>query len=260
MQVAFACGNGIHDRRDTRHAYPDRAFVGETRLRHRPRRLRTTARDAFRRDRPRRRGAGPTGLLLASELRRRGVTCRLIDSHAAPLHWDRATIVHPRSLEVFESLGLVDRFLAVGVKQRFAHLHSWGEVLGEIDLSLCGSRYPFNIGISEEVTESVLTDYLHRHGGDVVRSSRLVELCARDDGFAARIERDGRTEEIAADWVVGCDGLHSTTRKLAGIELAGHDIAEPWAVFDVTLAGWSEPYEAIYASLEETPVIPTTPC
>jgi 2-polyprenyl-6-methoxyphenol hydroxylase-like FAD-dependent oxidoreductase len=36
-------------------------------------------------------------------------------------------------------------------------------------------------------------------------------------------------------WVVGCDGLHSTTRTLSGIETAGHDIAEPWAVFDATL-------------------------
>jgi len=56
-------------------------------------------------------GAGPTGLLLASELQRRAVPCHLIDAQPAPLHWDRATVLHPRSLEVFESLGLVDRCL-----------------------------------------------------------------------------------------------------------------------------------------------------
>lgn len=43
-------------------------------------------------------GAGPTGLLLAAELQRRGVECRLIDANPEPLHWDRATVVHPRSL------------------------------------------------------------------------------------------------------------------------------------------------------------------
>ena len=53
-------------------------------------------------------GAGPTGLLLASELLRRNVECRVIDAHQAPLHWDRATVVHPRSLELFEGLGLLD--------------------------------------------------------------------------------------------------------------------------------------------------------
>lgn len=79
-------------------------------------------------------GAGPTGLLLAAELHRRGVGCRVIDANPAPLHWDRATVVHPRSLEVFESLGIVDPLLAAGVKQRIARIHSAGEVLGEIDL------------------------------------------------------------------------------------------------------------------------------
>src|SRR5262249_31109934 len=65
------------------------------------------------------------------------------------------------------------------------------------------------------------------------------------------------TEKIATQWVVGCDGLHSTTRELSGIALAGHDIPEPWAVFDVTLTGWSEPYEAIYCFLDAIPVILT---
>ncbi len=116
-------------------------------------------------------GAGPTGLLLASELLRRNVECRLIDSHQAPLHWDRATVVHPRSLELFECLGILEPLLTAGVKQRIARLHSQGTVLGEIDLSICGSRYGFNIGISEEVTELILTGYLHRQGGKVIRSS-----------------------------------------------------------------------------------------
>ena len=114
-------------------------------------------------------GAGPTGLLLAAELYRRGMDCRVIDANPAPLHWDRATVVHPRSLEVFESLGILEPLLAAGVKQRTARLHSAGRVLGEIDLVLCGSRYGFNIGISEEVTESILTDYLRGQGGDVLR-------------------------------------------------------------------------------------------
>ena len=81
-------------------------------------------------------GAGPTGLLLAAELHRRGVRCRLIDAHASPLHWDRATVVHPRSLEIFESLGILEPFLSAGVKQYRARLHSDGAVLGDIDLAI----------------------------------------------------------------------------------------------------------------------------
>jgi 2-polyprenyl-6-methoxyphenol hydroxylase-like FAD-dependent oxidoreductase len=202
-------------------------------------------------------GAGPTGLLLAAELQRRGVRCHVIDAHAAPLHWDRATVVHPRSLEVFESLGIDEPFLRDGVKQRRACLHADGGLLGEIDLAICGSRYGFNIGLSEEVTENILNDYLQRQGGAVQRGSRLVDLVDRQDGFLAMIECDGATEPLPVQWVVGCDGLHSTTRELAGIDLAGHDIAEPWAVFDVTLDGWSQSYEGNYAYLDEVPVILT---
>jgi len=203
-------------------------------------------------------GAGPTGLLLAAELCRRGVRTRIIDANPGPLHWDRATVVHPRSLEVFESLGIVEPLLAIGVKQRFARIHSAGRVLGEIDLSLCGSRYGFNLGVSEEVTESVLTEYLHRLGGEVVRSSRLVGLEQDADRVVATIDHAGKEKKVSAQWLVGCDGIRSAARSLSGIELSGHDHAESWAVFDTTLPLWTEPYDAIYGYLDQPTVILTS--
>lgn len=202
-------------------------------------------------------GAGPTGLLLAGELHRRGVPCHLVDAEPEPLHWDRATVVHPRSLEMFESIGLLERFLEAGVEQRVARLHSDGQVLGEIDISTCGSRYGFNVGISEEVTESILTDHLQHHGGQVVRGARLVTLEDGPDGLLVGIDGHGSLEHASFEWVVGCDGLHSVVRRLCDIELMGHDIPEPWAVFDATATGWSEPFEANYCYLEATPVILT---
>jgi 2-polyprenyl-6-methoxyphenol hydroxylase-like FAD-dependent oxidoreductase len=202
-------------------------------------------------------GAGPTGLLLTAELQRRGVECRLIDANPEPLHWDRATVVHPRSLEIFESLGIVEPLLAEGVKQRMARLHSAGSVLGEIDLSICGSRYGFNIGISEEVTERILTEYLERHGGNIQRSSRLVDLRAGDKGVFATIDHDGVPEQLIAQWVVGCDGVRSVTRTLSGIEFVGRDRPDPWAVFDATISDWPHSYEGNYAYLDEPPVILT---
>ena len=69
-------------------------------------------------------GAGPTGLLLASELLRRNVACHLIDSHSAALHWDRATVVHPRTLELFEGLGLAEPILRKVYHENAARLLS----------------------------------------------------------------------------------------------------------------------------------------
>lgn len=202
-------------------------------------------------------GAGPAGLLTAAELQRRGVDCLLIDAHERPLDWDRATVVHPRSLEILDTLGIIEPLLAAGVKQRRARIHAGGSELGIIDLELAGSRYPFNIGISEEVTETVLADHLARLGGKVTRATKLVGLQEQDDSVLATVERGGKLSQVLAQWVVGCDGHHSTVRMLTGIEQDGHDINQPWAVFDATIPDWPEAFEANYAYLDQIPVILT---
>ena len=202
-------------------------------------------------------GAGPTGLLLAAELERRGVSCHLIDALPGPLHWDRATVVHPRSLQIFESMGLAEKFLEAGCKQRVIKVHSDGKLLGSMDLSTCGSVYGFNLGLSEEITESILTDYLVRQGGEVHRASRLVGLRPHDDGLLAAIEREGEQYEVKVRWAVGCDGLHSPTRELSGIGFDGHAIAKAWAVFDAAVKGWNDTYEGIFPFLDASPIILT---
>jgi 2-polyprenyl-6-methoxyphenol hydroxylase-like FAD-dependent oxidoreductase len=202
-------------------------------------------------------GAGPTGLLMAAELQRRGVDCLLIDAHEQPMEWDRATVVHPRSLEILDALGISEPLLTAGVKQRRARIHAGGALLGEIDLALCGSRYPFNIGISEEVTEAILTGYLASHGGEVARATTLIGLQQDSKGVQATVRHHDVESQIHARWVVGCDGHHSAVRAMAGIEQEGHDISQPWAVFDTAIRGWPHPFEANYAYLDEIPVILT---
>ena len=133
-------------------------------------------------------GAGPTGLLLAAELQRRDVPCLLIDALDAPLGWDRATVVHERSLEIFEALGIADPLLAEGARTRGARFHSDGEVLAELSLDLPGSRYGFQLGLSEEFTESVLAACLERHGG----CRHPLDPPGRADGGRARGDGDAR--------------------------------------------------------------------
>ena len=203
-------------------------------------------------------GAGPTGLLLASELERRGVPSLLVDALDAPRGWDRATVVHSRSMEIFEALGLAEPFLDQGVKTRAARFHSAGHVIGELNLELVDSRYPFDLGISEEVTESVLTAHLEQHGGSVTRSTKLVALEQRDEGVLVTLERDGESTQLEVPWVVGCDGLHSVVRDFIGVEFEGTDIAAPWAVFDAAVDGWDDEYDVAAAFLD-TPTVILTP-
>jgi FAD binding domain len=91
----------------------------------------------------------------------------------------------------------------------------------------------------------------------VNRSSRLAGLTPHLDGVLADIERDGERYQVDARWVVGCDGIHSPTRELSGVGFEGHDITRPWAVFDATLQGWAETFEASFIYLETLPVILT---
>ncbi len=119
------------------------------------------------------------------------------------------------------------------------------------------SIYGFNLGLSEEVTESALTDYLHSQGGEVTRSSRLVGLTPQTDEVIAEIDHDGMRYQVNARWVVGCDGIHSATRELTGIEFEGHKYAKQWAVFDATVEGWNDTYEGIFAYHDLLPIILT---
>lgn len=202
-------------------------------------------------------GAGPTGLLLAGQLRRRGVACLLIDALDAPRPWDRATVVHCRSMEVFEALGLADRFLRDGVRVRGTCLRSGGETLGFLGYGGLDSRYPFDIGISEEVTESVLLGDLERRGGHVLRSTLLAGLEQTPDTVVVTFEHDGERHEVTASWLVACDGFHSTVRSLVGIPFEGTDIEPAWAVFDAALDGWDEELDIAFAHLDVPPVILT---
>jgi 2-polyprenyl-6-methoxyphenol hydroxylase-like FAD-dependent oxidoreductase len=165
--------------------------------------------------------------------------------------------VHPRSLQIFEALGIVDKLLDVGCRQRVIKVFSDRKMLGEIDLSTSGSVYGFNLGLSEEVTESALTDYLHSQGGEVTRSSRLVGFTSHADEVIAEIDNDGKRYQVSACWVVGCDGIRSATRELTGIEFEGHKYAKQWAVFDTTIDGWNDTYEGIFAYHDLLPIILT---
>ena len=202
-------------------------------------------------------GAGPTGLLLAAELERRGVPCLLIDALDAPRGWDRATVLHERSLQILEALGIVDGVLDVGVRTRASRILSDGVLLGEVDLALTGSRYGFQVGVSEEVTESVLTAHLEAVGGAVTRSTALVGLQSGEDAVTATLERDGERREVVVRWVVGCDGMHSVVREAAGIAFPGADIDARWGVFDATLDGWEDDFDVVFAHLDQPPVILT---
>ena len=179
-------------------------------------------------------GAGPVGLLLACELARRGVAARVIDKLPRPTTESRAIIVHARSLEMLERVGVVDEVMATGLKVTGAQFHADGATRAQIPLNTVDSPYPFSVTLPQTDTERILAERLAALGGAVERGTELVGLEEEEQIVRARLRReDGREEAVASSWVAGTDGSHSAVRSAVGMRLEGSFKGERFLLGDV---------------------------
>lgn len=201
-------------------------------------------------------GAGPTGLVLAIELARRGVPCHLIDRRPTPLGRDRAIVIKSRSLEVLAGMGLVERFIQAGRAIRAIDLFAGGTPVASVGLDGLDSPFPFDLCLPEEETERLLTDELERLGGRIERGVEFSGLEQAERSVQARLRtlQDGE-RVLEASWVVGTDGLHSAVRETIGDDFEGHDYPTLWGVADAHLAGWSRPTDHATVQIEPPVVI-----
>lgn len=183
-------------------------------------------------------GAGPTGLMLAIELARRGIPFHIIDQRSAPLPWDRAAVVKSRSLEIFAALGIADEFVRRGKKIRGADFYEHTTRRASVRLADLDTPFPFTLGLSESETEAILTAELERLGGAIERGVTFISMEADDGGARVKIRDDKGERTIHAAWVVGTDGLHSKVRDAVGITFDGHDYPLLWGVVDAHFARW----------------------
>jgi 2-polyprenyl-6-methoxyphenol hydroxylase-like FAD-dependent oxidoreductase len=162
------------------------------------------------------------GLVAASSLARLGVDVRIIDLLASPNTFSRAAVIHARSLEMLDSMGTVEPFLDEGRRLRSVEMRCGDKRLASIDLSEVPSRYPFDLGLSQDRSEALLTAHLTDVGGSIERGVRLTDLRQHADAVDVVLEHpDGRVEETTVSWVIGCDGGHSVVRALAPTKLKG---------------------------------------
>ncbi|MDI5965456.1 FAD-dependent oxidoreductase [Streptantibioticus silvisoli] len=172
-------------------------------------------------------GAGPTGLTLACEFARRGVSFRLIEAAAGPQPGSRGKGVQPRSLEVFDDLGIVDRVLANGWLAMPMHSTAPdGRVTrgGAVPEELANRPdipWAASLITPEWRVEEALRSRLAEFGGAVEFGTALAGFEQSEDGVTAQVVAGGEAETVTARWLVGCDGGHSTVRKQAGIPFTG---------------------------------------
>jgi 2-polyprenyl-6-methoxyphenol hydroxylase-like FAD-dependent oxidoreductase len=192
-------------------------------------------------------GAGPTGLMLANQLVRRGVRVQIIDRHPGPSLQTRALGVQARTLEIYSHLGIVERALELGKRATGANIWSLGRRAARIPLGAIGldiSPYPFLLILGQDDNERLLGNALRDQGTTISWNTELVGLAQETDRVRATLKQpDGTTREITAAWIAGCDGAHSAVREFNGIAFQGAPYEHVFFVADTQATGAMVPDE-----------------
>jgi 2-polyprenyl-6-methoxyphenol hydroxylase-like FAD-dependent oxidoreductase len=196
-------------------------------------------------------GAGPTGLTLAACLAVHGVRARVVDRSLDRARESRALAIQPRSLEALAGLGIADQLMAAGNPALRLSLHARGRTVSApmFDLGLDDTAYPHLLFLSQAETERTLNARVVAAGVRVERGVELVALSAMPDGVVATLRHgSGRTEVVRTRYVVGCDGAHSSVRRLAGIAFEGGSYPQTFVLADVDADGVTPDAVHVYLS------------
>lgn len=187
-------------------------------------------------------GAGAAGLTLAIDLARRGITFRLIEKNQQPFHGSRGKGIQPRSQEVFEDLGILDRLMAVGgvypTDRRYRDDGSYSEAeFTESTAPTPAEPYQQPLMVPQFLTEQVMRERLLELGHAPEFGCELVGFDQDADGVTARLAGKGGEERMRARWLVGADGGRSFVRHALAIGFPGKILGVRALVADTVLTG-----------------------
>ncbi|MEM5457527.1 FAD-dependent monooxygenase [Paraburkholderia phytofirmans] len=192
-------------------------------------------------------GAGPVGLLLATELRRDGVDVRLVDRMPARIFYCKALGVTPRTIEIFEDIGIARRAIEAGVWLTGVQTWQDGTPVPARSMSIQGQGLPYgSLSLAQFETERLLEAALAAQGGRVEYGVELVAFEEREGAVHAQLtDSSGQTHTLRCRWLVGCDGAHSKVRSTLGLAFEGGQYPQTFALADLDVE-WDLPRGPMY--------------
>jgi 2-polyprenyl-6-methoxyphenol hydroxylase-like FAD-dependent oxidoreductase len=193
-------------------------------------------------------GGGPTGLMLASELRLHDVEVLVLERDAEPTKVVRSLGLHVRSIEVMDQRGLLERFLTLGQQHPLSGFFAG---IPKPAPDRLDTTHPYVLGIPQPMTDRLLGERAAELGADVRRGCELVGLSQDDEGVTAELA-DGT--QLRSRYLVGCDGGRSTVRKLLGVGFPGESSTVDTLLGAMTLAASPETVMAANVEVRKTQV------
>ena len=191
-------------------------------------------------------GGGPTGLMLAGELRLHGVQALVLEKDTEPTKVVRALGLHARSIEVMDQRGLLDQFLPLG--QQYPVSGFFAGIPKPAPERL-DTAHPYILGIPQTTTDRLLTERALELGAEIRRGAELVGLGQDDHGVTVELS-DGT--QLRSHYLVGCDGGRSTVRKLLGIGFPGEPSRVETLLGEMELTASPETLAAVGTEVRKT--------
>jgi 2-polyprenyl-6-methoxyphenol hydroxylase-like FAD-dependent oxidoreductase len=189
---------------------------------------------------------------MALQALRAGLSVRIIDKAQGRSPFSKAIGLQYRVSEILAHLGLAEKFVSAGARPAHVRMHANGRLLltmSFFDFSSLAGRgafAPTAIMLPQSETERLLADAVNERGGRIEWATELAGLSQGHSGVRALVKRvDGSTMTLAANWLVGCDGAHSTVRKLLGLTFEGKSLPVSFMIFDIDSA-WPADRESVH--------------
>ncbi len=201
-------------------------------------------------------GAGPTGMTLALELKRMGITVRLIDKKTHLAEHSQALVIQARTLEQFQRYGIAEETVRSGRKLTSVRGWSEGKPIVSLTIDQIAGRYPYLLFLPQNETEAILNRRMEAAGVWSERGLELMRFEQMDGQVHSTLRHsDGREEQVISRWLVGCDGARSTVRKQSGIDFSGSSVDMHFFLGDLELQGPDAPGNEINIRLNKGNVL-----